>query len=124
MPVEEVRHHVVAGKHFVIALEPEDGGGFHVWCPELRGCHSFGVTEEEAVDNIVQTIGLYLNELVARYGQISDIVIIPGENFFPDGGPVPAKTLRAIASDLGVSIEEFVAMAEGQTPAAVKDDGE
>lgn len=113
MPVEEVRHHVVAGKHFVIALEPEDGGGFHVWCPELRGCHSFGVTEEEAVDNIVQTIGLYLNELVARYGQVSDIVIIPGEDFFPDDRPIPVKTLRAIADDLGVSLEELAGMADG-----------
>lgn len=124
MPVEETRHQIVAGKHFVIALEPEDGGGFHVWCPELRGCHSFGMTEEEAVDNIVQTISQYLNELVARYGQISDIVIIPGENIFPESGPVPEKTLRAIVADLGMSIEEFVAMAEGQAQAATDEGGE
>lgn len=122
-PDEVHQHQIVAGKRFVIRLEPEDGGGYHVWCPELRGCHSYGATEAEAVENITQTIGQYLNELVARYGQISDIVIIPGDNIFPDTGPVPEKTLRAIVADLGMSVEEFVALAEAQATGEAEADG-
>jgi hypothetical protein len=25
---------------YTVILEPEDEGGFHVWCPALKGCHS------------------------------------------------------------------------------------
>ena len=31
-----------------------------VWCPELPGCTSAGETEEEALANIREAIGLYL----------------------------------------------------------------
>jgi predicted RNase H-like HicB family nuclease len=38
-----------------IAFEPDEGG-FHVWCPLLKGCHSFGETKEEARENIREAI--------------------------------------------------------------------
>jgi predicted RNase H-like HicB family nuclease len=31
-----------------------------VWCPELPGCASAGLTEEEALENIREAIELYL----------------------------------------------------------------
>ena len=31
-----------------------------LWCPELPGCASAGITEEEAVQNIRKAIQLYL----------------------------------------------------------------
>jgi predicted RNase H-like HicB family nuclease len=117
MSTDEIRLSIIAGKQFVIALEPEDGGGFHVYCPELRGCHAFGETQEDAVENIAQAIGQYLNEMVARYGQNDGIVIIPGENIFPETGRVPEKTLRAIVADLGMTVEEFAALADQQPQA-------
>jgi predicted RNase H-like HicB family nuclease len=40
---------------FEIAFEPDEGG-FHVWCPLLKGCHSFGVSKEEARENIREAI--------------------------------------------------------------------
>jgi predicted RNase H-like HicB family nuclease len=37
---------------YPVVLEPEEEGGFHVWCPALKGCPSQGETKEEAVANI------------------------------------------------------------------------
>ncbi len=43
--------------------EPEDEDGFHVYCPALTGCHSYGDTEEEALKNIREAIEAYLGSL-------------------------------------------------------------
>ena len=40
---------------FEIAMEPDEDG-FHVWCPVLKGCHSFGLTRDEARANIREAI--------------------------------------------------------------------
>lgn len=39
------------------------GRGFHVWCPALKGCHSQGETQEEALENIHEAIVAYLDSL-------------------------------------------------------------
>lgn len=44
---------------FEILMEPDEDG-FHVWCPALEGCHSFGLTKEEARENIREAIELWL----------------------------------------------------------------
>lgn len=47
-----------------IVLEPDpETGEFAVWCPELPGCVSSGMTENEAKQNIKEAIQLYLEEL-------------------------------------------------------------
>jgi predicted RNase H-like HicB family nuclease len=51
--------HGTVGK-FEIIFEPEEEGGFHVFCPLLKGCHSFGDTKEEARKNISEAIELWL----------------------------------------------------------------
>lgn len=35
-------------------------GDWAVWCPELPGCVSAGITEEDAMANIREAISLYL----------------------------------------------------------------
>ncbi|QYK52351.1 MAG: type II toxin-antitoxin system HicB family antitoxin [Fimbriimonadaceae bacterium] len=46
-----------------IVLEPDpETGEFAVWCPELPGCVSSGMTENEAKQNIKEAIQLYLEE--------------------------------------------------------------
>jgi predicted RNase H-like HicB family nuclease len=48
---------------YTVILEPEEEGGFHVWCPALKGCHSQGDTKEEALENIQEAIAAYLESL-------------------------------------------------------------
>ena len=48
---------------YTVILEPEEEGGFHIWCPALKGCHSQGDTEEEALGNIQEAIAAYLESL-------------------------------------------------------------
>ena len=44
-----------------VILEPDpETGDWAVWCPELLGCVSAGETEEEALENIIEAIALYL----------------------------------------------------------------
>jgi predicted RNase H-like HicB family nuclease len=45
---------------FEVVFEPEEGGGYHVSCPALKGCHSFGRTKQEARDKIAEAIELWL----------------------------------------------------------------
>jgi predicted RNase H-like HicB family nuclease len=45
---------------FKIVLEPSDEGGFTATVPVLPGCVSEGETVEEAMANIREAIGLYL----------------------------------------------------------------
>ena len=48
---------------YTVILESEEEGGFHIWCPALKGCHSQGDTKEEALDNIQEAIAAYLGSL-------------------------------------------------------------
>ena len=43
-----------------VHLEPSDEGGFTVTVPSLPGCISEGNSREEALSNIREAIGLYL----------------------------------------------------------------
>ena len=47
-------------QNFEVVLEPEDDGGYHIFCPALKGCHSYGATKEEAIDKIKEAIELWL----------------------------------------------------------------
>jgi len=53
--------------HYTAIIEREESGGYHAFCPALRGCHSQGETYEETVKNITETIQLYIESLKARY---------------------------------------------------------
>lgn len=46
-----------------IAVEQEDDGTYHAFCPALKGIHAPGDTEQEAVRNAVDAIGAYLQSL-------------------------------------------------------------
>lgn len=51
---------------YTVILEPEPEGGFHAFCPTLKGCHSEGETLEEATNNIREAIEVYLESLSAH----------------------------------------------------------
>ena len=46
---------------FEVVLEPEEDGGYHVYAPSLKGCHSWGSTKQEALGNIAEAIALWLD---------------------------------------------------------------
>ena len=56
-----------AVEQFEVLLEPEEEGGYHVWCPRLPGCHSEGDTREEALANIKDAIVGWL-EVAREFG--------------------------------------------------------
>jgi predicted RNase H-like HicB family nuclease len=53
----------------VLEHDPETDD-WAIWCPELSGCTSAGITEQEALDNICEAIALYL--------QPDPIQLLPG----------------------------------------------
>jgi predicted RNase H-like HicB family nuclease len=46
-----------------VVIQQDDDGRFNVSCPELKGCHSFGKTYEEALCNIREAIELCLEDI-------------------------------------------------------------
>jgi predicted RNase H-like HicB family nuclease len=59
------------GKHpfrvnYIVILEKESVGGYHAFCPALKGCHSEGETEIEAFPNIREAMEVYLESLAAH----------------------------------------------------------
>ena len=47
-------------QNFEVILEPEKEGGYHIFCPTLKGCHYCGETKEEALEKIKEAIELWL----------------------------------------------------------------
>ena len=47
-----------------VILEPDEEGGYTVYCPSLPGCISQGDTRAEALTNIKEAIELYIESLV------------------------------------------------------------
>jgi len=48
-----------------VVLEPSDEGGYTVYVPSLPGCISEGDTKDEALANIREAIGLFLEPVNA-----------------------------------------------------------
>lgn len=40
----------------------KDGKKIHAYCPELKGCHSFGETPQEALKNLKEAVSLYIDD--------------------------------------------------------------
>ncbi|MCK4660322.1 MAG: type II toxin-antitoxin system HicB family antitoxin [Phycisphaerae bacterium] len=66
---------------YTVILEREADGGFHAFCPALKGCHSQGDSLDEAVANIREAIEAYLESIEAHGETIprEDILIKPVE---------------------------------------------
>ncbi|MBI4672248.1 MAG: type II toxin-antitoxin system HicB family antitoxin [Chloroflexi bacterium] len=52
-------------REFTVVLEPDEEG-FHVYCPALKGCHSWGATKAQARKNIAEAIQLWLETAERR----------------------------------------------------------
>lgn len=51
---------------YTIIVDREPAGGFHAYCPALKGCHSQGETVDEAVENIREAVEVYLESVQAH----------------------------------------------------------
>ena len=62
---------------YTVILEKQTVGGYHAFCPALKGCHSEGETEAEALQGIQEAIEIYLDSLRAHNEPIpeEDIVV-------------------------------------------------
>lgn len=66
---------------YTVILDRELGGGFHAYCPALRGCHSQGDSLDEALQNMREAMEAYL-ESMAAHGEDpprEDLLIKPVE---------------------------------------------
>ncbi len=65
--------------NYTVLLEKEQDGGYHAFCPILKGCHSQGETVEETIENMTEAIELYLESLVADNLPIpkEDLIVKP-----------------------------------------------
>ncbi len=49
--------------HFPIIIEVDEDGYYIVSCPLFKGCHSYGETIDEALENIKEVIEMCLEEV-------------------------------------------------------------
>jgi len=48
--------------HLPLLIETDEDGIFIISCPVFKGCHSYGKTIEEAIENIKEVITMCLEE--------------------------------------------------------------
>jgi len=65
--------------NYTVLLEKELDGGYHAFCPILKGCHSQGDTFEEAIENITEAVELYIESLIADSQPVpkEDLIVKP-----------------------------------------------
>jgi predicted RNase H-like HicB family nuclease len=61
-----------------IIVEPDDGG-FHAYCPALKGLHTAGDTKEEALQNAKDAAIAYLESLIKHNDPIPVGIIMRKE---------------------------------------------
>ncbi|MGH7886404.1 MAG: type II toxin-antitoxin system HicB family antitoxin [Candidatus Binatia bacterium] len=65
--------------NYTVIIERGESGGYHAFCPALRGCHSQGDSYEETVQNITEAVQLYIESLKAHSESVpsEDVIIKP-----------------------------------------------
>lgn len=51
---------------YTVILEREEDGGYHAFCPALKGCHTQGDTIEQALERVREAIEVYIEDLKAE----------------------------------------------------------
>lgn len=49
-------------RHFPVLIEQDEDGVYIVSCPLFEGCHSYGATIDEAMQNLTEVIEMCLEE--------------------------------------------------------------
>ena len=60
--------------HYPVLIEQDEDNMYIVSCPSFKGCHSYGETIDEAMDNIREVIELCLEEKQDDHKRINRFV--------------------------------------------------
>ncbi|MEK7399968.1 MAG: type II toxin-antitoxin system HicB family antitoxin [Candidatus Poribacteria bacterium] len=66
---------------FEVILERYPDGRYYTYCPSLKGCRTWGHSEEEALEYMQEALELYIEDLIADGKPIPDVGIV--ENIKP-----------------------------------------
>jgi len=71
----------MATYRYTVILEREPDGGFHAYCPALKGCHTQGDSFDEAMINIREAVEAFLESVEAHHDPVprEDLLIKPLE---------------------------------------------
>jgi len=61
-------------KHYPVLIEQDEDNMYIVSCPSFKGCHSYGETIDEAMDNIREAIELCLEEEQDNFNKINRFI--------------------------------------------------
>ncbi len=66
---------------YTILFDRQPNGGYHAYCPALKGCHSQGDSLDEAIDNMREAVAAYIESVQAHGEPIprEDLLIKPLE---------------------------------------------
>lgn len=94
------RHKRIIGFRVGVVVEPDDVG-FHAYCPALKGLHTCGDTEQEALQNAKDAAIAYLRTSI-KYGDPIPVGILIHEE---DGqSPTAAgEGIKSHTEDLAIS---------------------
>ena len=90
----------IIGFKIEVAVEPDEVG-FHAYCPALRGLHTCGDTEEEAIQNAKDAAKAYLESLIKHNDPIPVGIIMHEE--IEETSPSAIKGVRRYTEDLTVA---------------------
>ena len=82
-------------KKFTVILDPEDDGGYSVYCPALPGCVSQGDDRNSALGNIKEAIALVLETLEDE--DVTEARVL--ETIQSQNAP-PSETLDVVADEI------------------------
>jgi len=60
--------------HLPILVEQDEDNYYIVSCPVFKGCHSYGATVEEALDNIKEVIDMCVEEEIEKTPEINRFI--------------------------------------------------
>ena len=89
----------VIGFKIEVVVEPDDSG-FHAYCPALKGLHTSGTTEKEALDNARDAAIAYLESLIKHGDPIPVGMVVRHEK---EGYSVPTERAVYHTEDLKVA---------------------
>jgi predicted RNase H-like HicB family nuclease len=94
------RHKRIVGFRVEVCVEPDDIG-FHAYCPALKGLHTCGDTEQEALQNAKDAAIAYLRTSI-KYGDSIPVgILIHEEN--GQSPTVSGEGVKSHTEDLAVS---------------------